>query len=184
MNLLKLKRNYANALLDVCTQAGNTHSIADEVSLFLRTLDENPQLKRVMHNPVIKPEQKWNILKEIFGNTISRRFQDFLELIVMNNRADLLGEVLLLFLKLKDDREGIAKVQLSVQFIPDADQTERIRGNIEKLINRKVILDIKVDNTILGGFVARFEDIIIDASLHHQLEKLKKLFLKTSINLN
>jgi F-type H+-transporting ATPase subunit delta len=103
---------------------------------------------------------------------------------VMNNRADVLVEVLRLYLKLKDDREGIAKVQLSVQFIPDADQTERIRENIEKLINKKVILDIKVDKTLLGGFVARFEDKIIDGSLRHQLERLKKLFLKTSINLN
>ena len=184
MSILKLKRNYANAFLDVCTQAGNTGTISEEVSMFIKTLDENFQLRRMLHNPIIKPAQKWNILKEIFGNKISKRFQDFLELIVMNNRADVLEEVLKLFLKLKDDREGIAKVQLSVQFIPDADQADRIRENIEKLINKKVILDIKLDNTILGGFVARFEDKIIDGSLRHQLEKLKKLFLKTSISLN
>lgn len=184
MSNLKLKRNYANAFLDVCTQAGDTSTISDEIRLFIEALKENPSLKRVMRNPVIKPILKWTILKEIFGNTISERFQDFLELIVMNNRSEVLEEVLVLFLKLRDDREGIVNVELRVQFIPDSEQTERIRENIEKLINKKVILNIKVDDSVLGGFVARVEDTIIDGSLRHQLEKLKKLFLKTSINLN
>jgi len=184
MNLLKLNRNYANSFLDVCIQEGNISAISEEVNLFIQMLEENPQLSRVLENPVIKPSQKLIILKEIFGTSVTKRFWDFIDLIVLNHRSDILKEVLKLFLKLRDERDGIAKVELTVQYIPDADQTERIRKSIEKLLSKKVVLDIKVDDTILGGFVARFEDKIIDGSLRHQLDKIKKLFLKTSIKFN
>jgi len=36
--------------------------------------------------------------------------------------------------------------------------------------------DYAIDNSIIGGFVVKFDDTIIDASVKHQLELLRKIF--------
>jgi F0F1-type ATP synthase delta subunit len=41
-----------------------------------------------------------------------------------------------------------------------------------------------IDEEIIGGFVAKVNDTIYNASTKHQLEQLKKEFFKGSIQLN
>ncbi|HOJ17900.1 MAG: ATP synthase F1 subunit delta [Ignavibacteriales bacterium] len=181
MSLLKLKRNYANSFLDTCYETASTEKVAEEVSFFIEILDENLQLKRMLKNPVIKPNKKLLILNEIFEKRISKGFEDFLKLIIMNNRADLLEDVLKLYIKLKDEREGIAEVRLTVNHLPDKIEEEKIRVKIADYLGKKVVLNIEQNSEILGGFVAMIDDKVIDGSLRHQLDKIKKTMLKASI---
>ncbi|MCB9247222.1 MAG: F0F1 ATP synthase subunit delta [Ignavibacteriales bacterium] len=46
-----------------------------------------------------------------------------------------------------------------------------------------MIAQFEIDNSIIGGFKARFTDTVIDASIQHQLELLKKkLFEESYLN--
>jgi F0F1-type ATP synthase delta subunit len=42
------------------------------------------------------------------------------------------------------------------------------------MVGRKVVMDDTVDPSIIGGFIARIEDILIDGSIRQRLESLKK----------
>jgi F-type H+-transporting ATPase subunit delta len=42
------------------------------------------------------------------------------------------------------------------------------------MANRKVVLDGQIDPTIIGGFIARMGDKLIDGSIRQKLESLKK----------
>ena len=48
------------------------------------------------------------------------------------------------------------------------------------MLNKNIIAEYEIDNSIIGGFKAKFNDSIIDASIQHQLELLKKRLLKQS----
>ena len=51
---------------------------------------------------------------------------------------------------------------------------KRIGKEIEKQTGQKVELESKVDDDILGGLVLQVGNMVLDASLKHRLEKLRK----------
>jgi F-type H+-transporting ATPase subunit delta len=53
-------------------------------------------------------------------------------------------------------------------------QVEKIKTNIETMIGKSVLLKEDIDTSIIGGFVVRVEDLVIDNSIRYQLEKLRE----------
>jgi F-type H+-transporting ATPase subunit delta len=52
------------------------------------------------------------------------------------------------------------------------------------MLQKKVNLKFKSDQNLIGGFIAKVDDTLYDASIKHQLELLKKQFLTGEISLN
>jgi F-type H+-transporting ATPase subunit delta len=51
---------------------------------------------------------------------------------------------------------------------------EAIAKRLEKIVERKVVIDAQVDPLIIGGFIARVGDTLIDGSIRQKLESLKR----------
>ena len=63
--------------------------------------------------------------------------------------------------------EIVSAVPLEKEYI------RQIEESLEKKLKEKIILKNKVDKNILGGFIIRFRDLVIDQSLKRQLHDLK-----------
>jgi len=59
-----------------------------------------------------------------------------------------------------------------------------LQSRLEKILNKKVRLNFKIDLDLVGGFIAKVGDTLYDASIKHQLELLKKQFLTGELSLN
>ena len=64
------------------------------------------------------------------------------------------------------------------------EQKSVLQNRLEKILNKKVQLNFKTDLNLVGGFIAKVNDTLYDASIKHQLELLKKQFLTGEISLN
>ena len=64
------------------------------------------------------------------------------------------------------------------------EQKNVLQNKFEKILNKKVRLNFKTDIKLVGGFIAKVDDTLYDASIIHQLELLKKQFLTGEISLN
>jgi len=60
-------------------------------------------------------------------------------------------------------------------FRHDQDTLENVVNNIESTIGRKISYNLIVDSSIIGGFIAKSENQIIDASISGNLVRFKKL---------
>ena len=56
----------------------------------------------------------------------------------------------------------------------DQIQKEKINKKLKEILKMNIIADYEIDNSIIGGFKVKFKDTVIDASIQHQLEILKK----------
>ncbi|MCK7522169.1 MAG: F0F1 ATP synthase subunit delta [Ignavibacteriales bacterium] len=66
--------------------------------------------KSMLDSPVVRPEIKLNILKEIFSKKISKDSMDFVEFVISKKRESLLNSIGKRFLELRDEHLGIANV--------------------------------------------------------------------------
>ncbi|KKR50022.1 MAG: ATP synthase subunit delta [Microgenomates group bacterium GW2011_GWC1_41_8] len=69
--------------------------------------------------------------------------------------------------------EIISAIPLEKEFI------EKIEQSLEERLKEKVILNNKIDKKIIGGFIIKFRDIIIDQSLKRQLTEIKQKAYET-----
>lgn len=184
MSFNKVATRYANSLLDSSIEKKNLDVVASDILIIQNAFRISPQLKRTIESPIVKPETKKSILKELFKSKISEDSLNFLEFVIDKRREEALMDMIEKFIDLKNDYQGIAFIEIKTAFELNDDQKSFLKSKFEKLLNKKVNLDFKIDSNIIGGFVAKFKDTIYDASIIHQLELLKKQFLMGTIKLN
>ena len=184
MSEYKVSRRYATSLLESAIEKNMLDSIARDIELVASTLDANRQLILALSNPVIRPNVKLKVLEEIFKSRVNPDTMNFLGFLVEKNREDLLDNISKIFLELRDEHLGIVTVEVTSASSFNDEQTEQLKNNLERFLNKKVRLSFKINKEIIGGFIAKVNDTVFDASLLHQLELLKTQFLKGGASLN
>jgi F-type H+-transporting ATPase subunit delta len=180
----RILHRYATSLLETSLEKNNLEAITTDFNLLVETLDQSRDLQSMLDSPVVKPELKLNILREIFSKRISKESMEFVEFIISKNRESLLNAIGKRFLELRDDHLGIANVFVTSASDFTDEQKNDLQVRLEKILNKKVRLNFKTDNNLVGGFIAKVNDTLYDASIKHQLELLKKQFLTGEISLN
>jgi F-type H+-transporting ATPase subunit delta len=62
----------------------------------------------------------------------------------------------------------------------DEEVAREIAQRVERQTGRKVELTTRVDEDVLGGIVVRVRNVILDASIRNQLERLRRLVAKAA----
>ena len=71
---------------------------------------------------------------------------------------------------------SVAKVTTSIE-LTEAEQ-KKLKEKLETTYNKKVVLDIKVDKTLLCGIVVEIDGKIIDRSIKKSLKDIKEVIGK------
>ena len=72
-----------------------------------------------------------------------------------------------------DTHNGVLKGELITAAHVLNDQVDEIRSQVEKFTGKQVRLAARIDERLIGGFVVRVRDTVIDLSVNGQLEKLR-----------
>ena len=56
------------------------------------------------------------------------------------------------------------------------EQRKKLLQKLENKTGKKVVLDIKIDDSIIGGGIVRINDDVIDGSIKRQMENIKNTF--------
>jgi F-type H+-transporting ATPase subunit delta len=180
----RILHRYATSLLETSLEKNNLDVVTIDFNLLVQTLEQSKELKSMFDSPVVRPELKLNILREIFEKKISKDSMNFIEFVISKNRESLLSSIGKRFLELRDDHLGIANVFVTSVTEFSNDQKNLLQTRLEKILDKKVRLNFKTDINLVGGFIAKVNDTLYDASIRHQLELLKKQFLTGEISLN
>lgn len=180
----KVSLRYSSSFLDNAIEKNILDVVSRDAELVKSALEGNPQLKRIIESPVIKSQVKLSIIDEIFKDKIDKETLNFIHFIIDKNREELLLNIFTKFFELKDDYLGIVRVDVKTAFELNDEQKTKLKENLEKMIQKRVVIETKIDKEVIGGFVARVGDTVYDASIKHQLELLKKQFLEGSVSFN
>jgi F-type H+-transporting ATPase subunit delta len=180
----RILHRYGTSLLETAIEKNNLDVVTSDIKLLVETLDQNRQLQLMLDSPVVRPETKLSIMKEIFSEKISKETMDFVEFVISKKRESLLNSIGKRFLELRDDHLGIANVFVTTSTEFSNEQKNVLQNKLEKILDKKVRLNFKTDVKLVGGFIAKVDDTLYDASIKHQLELLKKQFLTGDISLN
>lgn len=174
MNDSKISVRYAKALFLSSREKKNLDSIRTDMELILRALEGIPDLGRLLDSPVVEPSRKSAILKQIFKSRVQPETIIFLELVSMKNREEFLPGMARHFIKLYKEEMGIKIATVTTAVAMDDQVVENIRELIRKAFKSEVELARVIREDIIGGFILRVDDQMLDASVSGSLDSIRK----------
>lgn len=166
---------YAKAVLENALASGLAESVNGDMKLVHNTIAENRELKNFLHNPVIRKEIKLSALSEVFSG-VQKDTQDLFKLLFENKRFEILDEVAVQYTKLYDKQNGVEEVSVITALPLTPELEAKVLSKAKEFTSNKVILNSRVDSSILGGFILRVGDKQYNASVAHKLSELKREF--------
>jgi len=182
--ITKAARRYTTALYGVSEEKGNTSEVATDIEKILALINSNKDLELFFHSPIVSKNKKLSLINEIFGGNVSKLTMDFMVLLITRRREALLKGIFQDFINLKKEKDGIVDVEVKTSVPLNDDEKSKMKQKIDSFTKLKSNLSYEIDSSIIGGFVAKINDTILDASIKRQLERLKDRFKQGDYILN
>lgn len=176
MQTTKATKRYAKALLEYAIDKGQALTIFQEMNFIKQVISENPELGQVLSSPIIKSGVKKNILEKIFSD-MSDTTKRLIDVLVENKRIVLIGDIAQEYIIQYDAHNGKQVAEVTTAYpICEALQDDILQKVKQITGNENVSLQLKVDASIIGGFILRVGDLQYNASVANQFDTIRKNF--------
>ncbi|MCY7375433.1 MAG: ATP synthase F1 subunit delta [Pyrinomonadaceae bacterium] len=175
MSVETVARRYAAALADVVAKSGETEIVKNELKTWEAMINANGDLQTAFQNPSISQTDKEKVLENLITKTQPiKTTANFLRVLIRNNRLTEIGEINRKFASVLEERSGVISANItSARELSEAQKAE-MRTSLEKLTAKKINLEFKTDETLIGGIVTRVGSTVYDGSVKTQLQELKQ----------
>ncbi len=171
-----LAKRYAAALLKVTDAEGSTEEAEQYLLALKGAYLAQKDFRGLLAQPRIPRSVKKGMLRRIFEGKAKPSFIDFLELLIDKNRQDLIPDIAETFDALSDASRGVVRIQVrSWRPLTDA-QRAGLQTKLQRIADRKVILEEKVDPATKGGLLCYAGDRVIDGSVAYRLKSIGEKF--------
>jgi len=177
MSSLIASRRYAWALLSAAEEGQFLDQATDALNSIKETLANSRDLVHVLRSPLINGDKKTHILEVVFKEIAGEKVMIFLRLLAHKKRAGQLPEIIGEYQKLLDEKNGVINVSINSAVMLSDEQAKDLVNKLANYTGKKVRAKMKLEEALLGGVTVKIEDTIIDGSVRHQLQMMKKSLL-------
>ena len=173
-----IARRYGNALFEVAKEQDSLAETATELNEIKAVLEKEPGFVVFMTSPQIDEKVKKDTL-ESMAKGASSLVANLLHMLFDYHRIANLESIIGEFNRLYDADRKIVRATVKTAIALEDDQKQKLAATFAKIENaNQVILDEKVDPSIIGGVVLQSESHIYDGSIRSKFEQIKRLLLK------
>ena len=118
-------------------------------------------------------EAKADLVSSVFPN-LDEKVRNFLLLIVQRGRIPLFPHIVDEFNARIDEFNNVARGEVTTAVPLDEAERQFIESRLSVITGKTITVSTKVDPEILGGFIARIGDTVLDGSSRTRLEALRR----------
>ena len=178
MSAAHVSRRYARALLELGIADGNLEALVGDVSKVAEVYESSHDLRASVENPLVPQPTKKAIVTEICDKLgVGKTAKHTALLLGDRRRIALLPEIATLLREMNDAKKGLLRAEVTTAVALSDAFYQKLLQTLEKLSNKRVVLDKKHDPALIGGVVLRIGDLVLDSSLKTRLDGLKQALL-------
>ena len=170
---------YSRSLFEVAKEHDKLDRIRDEVGGFADALAQNRELSVFFFSPYFSTQEKEDGLRRVVVDA-DPTLVNFLQVLIENHRLPLIHRIRRQFDVLWDRENRRLPVEVTSAVELDRSVIEALEGRIREQTGQNVELESRVDPDVLGGIVLRVGNSILDASVRHRLEQLRREVAKAA----
>ncbi len=172
-----IARRYAKALINLAEK--DLENTGKSLTALADVYSNSAELSEVLSDTKVSSQIKQNVLKKILKKIkVSKLVDTFIRYLLAKRRIVLLPNIERAFNLLLQEKLGRIEAGITVaQEIPEVTV-----GKLEKAISRysgkEVSVNITIDPAIIGGIVTRIGSVVIDGSIHTQLNQIRQSIIR------
>ena len=176
MTSLAVASRYAGALVDVVLDPKSgvrSEQVTAELRAFEATLAASPELRTVLASPAVSTARKRQVIERLGDRaSMGRIARNFLFVLNQHRRMPALADILEAFEVALDQRLGFARAEVTAAHELNPQQRAQLEQELAHLTGRGVKLRFAVDESLIGGAVARIGSTVYDGSVRGRLRAL------------
>jgi F-type H+-transporting ATPase subunit delta len=165
---------YANGIFELAKAEDELERVENELFTIAQALDDSPELRSTLTDPQLPMEKKQALIDDLIGGRASSLSVDLVQLIVSQGRSSELSDIARALVKAAaaSRDKAVAEVRSAVPL--DEETIERLAAALGRATGKSVEVKVVVDESVIGGIVARVGDTVIDGSLARRVDSLRQ----------
>ncbi|MFA4836579.1 MAG: ATP synthase F1 subunit delta [Dehalococcoidia bacterium] len=169
-------KRHAQAVFQIAQEKGDLEKWRSDLNLMAAVFSDS-ELLPILENPKIRFEDKARaVVQGLTG--AGEMALNLAKLLILKRRAKIMPQIALEYGRLVDIHQGIGHAEVTTAAPIDQSTQESLQAHLAKITGSKIALEVKVDPGIIGGFVARVGDKVIDGSVRSRLQNLKQKMIQ------
>jgi F-type H+-transporting ATPase subunit delta len=173
---------YAHALLLSVVEKGMIDVAYDQFNSLKELVAKDKSLVHFLASPQVLDENKKTLVRDVFSSRIEKLFVEFLVVLVDKNRVNFLPEIIDEFIRLVEAERGIGRVTVITAVPLNNSERSKLKDKMHSKTNLEIILEEKIDLSILGGMIIILHNEIIDGSVSHGLNAVEEQLAKVRVH--
>ena len=167
---------YADALFGVAAAEGRLDDVEDELFRFARVFEGSNELRNALTDPQTPATRRQQIVEDLLQGKASPTTVALISMVVGTGRARDLPAIIasLVEKSARASNKAVAEARSAVSLTED--QRKRLAAALSKATGKEVEVKVIVDPRVMGGIVTQIGDVVIDGTVRHRLEQLRKAF--------
>ena len=165
---------YATALFELALEEKALDRVAADLNRFGEALDAFEDLTRLVKSPVFSADEQGRALAAILDKLkIEGLTRNFLLLAAKNRRLFATPDMTRAFRAMLARHRGETAASVTAAAKLSESQSAALKQALKAALGKEVMLEERVDPTLLGGLVVKVGSRMVDTSLRTRLNSLK-----------
>ncbi len=171
---------YSRAMHELAKTTGEADALAEELSDLAAYVEGNEALATFFSSPLVGPGDRGASLERLFRGKASDLLVDSLQVINRKERLGLLGAIAEAYHLRHQGHLGQIDVHVTTAVPLSAALRQRLETVLAKHSGRRPQLIETIDESLIGGIILRIGDEKIDASVIHEIGRLRRVLRERS----
>ena len=177
MSQVIVAKRYADALFQLADENNLTREFVSELDVVETVFEQNESLAPLLTSPDVKTEDKLALIDTAF-NSVHVFIKNEFKMIVERNRSNVILQMIQEFKNLYNERNSIAHAVVTSVGSLSTEELSNVEETFKKLLNKSsLIIENKVDESLLGGIRIRVGNTIYDGTLSNKLRRIEQNLL-------
>ncbi|MDR0633910.1 MAG: F0F1 ATP synthase subunit delta [Azoarcus sp.] len=165
-----IARPYADAAFELARGAGALAPWSEALDR-LAAVAGDADMRECIANPRLAADRLASLVLDVAGE-LSTEQQNFVRVLVDNERLQVLPEIRDLFVVLKNEYEGVLEARIASAFPLDDATLASLKSDLEARFKTRIDTTVTVDPDLIGGVRIAIGDEVIDASVRGKLASM------------
>ncbi|MFA5844892.1 MAG: ATP synthase F1 subunit delta [Coriobacteriia bacterium] len=164
---------YASALFDLATLAGVVDEVDEDVKNVVKAVRGHVELREALVDTSLPVEKKRDVLRDIFGGSVSPEALAVVTLMVERDMAGSLGDLSRAFGEIAEKERGVVVAEVTTAVELDAALREKVAQKVAAFVGHPVTLRERTDPSLIGGIRILVGGRVLDGSVSSMLDNVR-----------
>ena len=170
----KISVRYARALFQLAQEQGCEKAVYDGLTHFVHNyVLAIAQFNEVLADPIVAKEEKVKLVEMAVGEPMHDCLKQFIAFVADQKREDKMFLIAMKYMEMYRMKHHILRTNVTTATELSETSYDKIKAFVKQTFEADAEIDVKIDPSLIGGFILDIENSRMDASVAGQLNALK-----------